>query len=75
MSTREQIVEANGVDLCAESFGDPSDPAVLLLQGRATPCWPGTRSSSAGRSPRPAGDPLRQQGPHRRWVLHGTEDP
>jgi pimeloyl-ACP methyl ester carboxylesterase len=33
MSTGEQIVEANGVDLCVESFGDPADPAILLIHG------------------------------------------
>jgi pimeloyl-ACP methyl ester carboxylesterase len=27
------IVEVNGVDLCAETFGDPSDPAILLIGG------------------------------------------
>jgi pimeloyl-ACP methyl ester carboxylesterase len=30
---REQIVEANGVDLCVESFGDPADPTILLVHG------------------------------------------
>jgi len=29
----ERIVHANGVDLCIESFGDPSDPAILLIMG------------------------------------------
>lgn len=33
MSTREQIVKANGVELCVESFGDPADPAILLIHG------------------------------------------
>jgi pimeloyl-ACP methyl ester carboxylesterase len=28
-----QIVHANGVDLCAETFGDPADPAILLVHG------------------------------------------
>jgi pimeloyl-ACP methyl ester carboxylesterase len=27
------MVRANGVDLCAESFGDPGDPAILLIHG------------------------------------------
>jgi len=31
----ERIIEVNGVELCTESFGDPSDPAVLLLMGIA----------------------------------------
>jgi pimeloyl-ACP methyl ester carboxylesterase len=26
-------IEANGVELCTEAFGDPSDPAVLLIMG------------------------------------------
>jgi pimeloyl-ACP methyl ester carboxylesterase len=29
----ERIVHANGVDLCTEAFGDPADPAVLLVMG------------------------------------------
>ena len=33
MSTSERIVKANGVELCVESFGDPADPAVLLIHG------------------------------------------
>ena len=29
----ERMVEANGVELCAEAFGDPADPPVLLVMG------------------------------------------
>ena len=29
----ELLVESNGVELCTESFGDPTDPPVLLIQG------------------------------------------
>ncbi|MGH3990712.1 MAG: alpha/beta fold hydrolase, partial [Pseudonocardiaceae bacterium] len=29
----ERIVVANGVELCTESFGDPADPPILLIQG------------------------------------------
>jgi pimeloyl-ACP methyl ester carboxylesterase len=29
----ERVIKANGVDICAESFGDPADPAVLLIMG------------------------------------------
>jgi pimeloyl-ACP methyl ester carboxylesterase len=29
----ERVIEVNGVELCTESFGDPSDPAVLLVMG------------------------------------------
>jgi pimeloyl-ACP methyl ester carboxylesterase len=32
----ETIVQANGVDLCVETFGDPADPAILLIHGAAT---------------------------------------
>jgi pimeloyl-ACP methyl ester carboxylesterase len=29
----ERMIEANGVQLCIEPFGDPADPAVLLVMG------------------------------------------
>jgi len=29
----EQVVTANGVEICTEPFGDPADPAVLLVMG------------------------------------------
>ena len=29
----DQIVRANGVDICVDSFGDPRNPAVLLIMG------------------------------------------
>jgi pimeloyl-ACP methyl ester carboxylesterase len=29
----ERMIEANGVELCTEAFGDPADPAVLLVMG------------------------------------------
>jgi pimeloyl-ACP methyl ester carboxylesterase len=29
----ERIVEANGVEICTEAFGEPSDPTVLLIAG------------------------------------------
>jgi pimeloyl-ACP methyl ester carboxylesterase len=29
----ERMIEANGVELCAESFGDPDDPPILLVMG------------------------------------------
>jgi pimeloyl-ACP methyl ester carboxylesterase len=31
----ERIVRANGVDLCLDTFGDPTDPAILLIAGAA----------------------------------------
>jgi pimeloyl-ACP methyl ester carboxylesterase len=35
MRTDERMIHANGVDLCVETFGDPSDPTVLLIMGAA----------------------------------------
>jgi pimeloyl-ACP methyl ester carboxylesterase len=32
----ERMVRANGVDLCVQTFGDPADPAILLIPGAAT---------------------------------------
>jgi len=29
----EKIIDADGVSLCAEAFGDPADPPVLLIMG------------------------------------------
>ncbi|MFF4253642.1 alpha/beta fold hydrolase [Streptomyces sp. NPDC001663] len=29
----ERMIEADGIELCTESFGDPSDPPVLLIMG------------------------------------------
>jgi pimeloyl-ACP methyl ester carboxylesterase len=29
----ERLIEANGVELCTEAFGDPADPAILLIMG------------------------------------------
>ena len=38
MKTRQ--INANGVDLFTESFGDPSDPAILLIMGAmASAVW------------------------------------
>jgi pimeloyl-ACP methyl ester carboxylesterase len=31
--SNEKIVQANGVDLCVETFGEPKDPALLLIMG------------------------------------------
>jgi RNA polymerase sigma-70 factor (ECF subfamily) len=33
MSNGEKLIEANGVDLCVETFGDAADPAILLVHG------------------------------------------
>jgi pimeloyl-ACP methyl ester carboxylesterase len=29
----ERMIEASGVELCTESFGDPADPPILLIMG------------------------------------------
>ncbi len=29
----ERMIRANGVELCTEAFGDPADPAILLVMG------------------------------------------
>jgi pimeloyl-ACP methyl ester carboxylesterase len=29
----EQVIDANGVEICTEPFGDPADPPVLLIHG------------------------------------------
>jgi pimeloyl-ACP methyl ester carboxylesterase len=29
----ERVIEANGVELCTEGFGEPADPPVLLIMG------------------------------------------
>ncbi len=36
----EKMLHVNGVDLCVETFGDPADPAVLLIDGaEASMLW------------------------------------
>ena len=35
MRSGERILKANGVELCAETFGRASDPAILLIHGAA----------------------------------------
>jgi pimeloyl-ACP methyl ester carboxylesterase len=32
----ERTIVANGVELCAEAFGDPSDPPILLIMGMSS---------------------------------------
>ena len=33
MTVPERVIEANGVELCTESFGEPGDPPILLVMG------------------------------------------
>jgi pimeloyl-ACP methyl ester carboxylesterase len=33
VSVAERMIEANGVELCAEAFGDPAHPPILLVMG------------------------------------------
>jgi pimeloyl-ACP methyl ester carboxylesterase len=36
----ERMIDANGVELCTASFGDPTDPPLLLIMGRgASMLW------------------------------------
>lgn len=35
MTTNDQLVRLGDVELCVETFGDPADPGVLLIQGGA----------------------------------------
>jgi len=51
---RERMIEANGVELCTEPFGDPCDPPVLLVMASVGRCS-GGRRVSAGCLPRAAG--------------------
>ena len=46
----ERMIQANGVELCAEAFGDPRNPPVLLIMGTSASMlwWEG---ASAGCSP------------------------
>src|SRR3712207_3274494 len=36
MEQGERIIRANGVDLCAQAFGDRADPPILLIMGGAS---------------------------------------
>lgn len=29
----EQLIQANGIEICTDAYGDPEDPAVLLIMG------------------------------------------
>ena len=33
MSVTERMIQANGVELCTEPFGDADDPPILLIMG------------------------------------------
>src|SRR5215210_7851481 len=50
----EHLVDVNGVALCAEAFGDPEHPAILLIHGTGSTMlsWPEElceRLAAAGR--------------------------
>jgi pimeloyl-ACP methyl ester carboxylesterase len=36
MEPHEMIIQANGVDLCVQTFGDRADPPILLIMGGAS---------------------------------------
>ena len=42
----ERMIEANGVELCAESFGEPTDPPVLLIMGIGAGSWSATTTGT-----------------------------
>jgi hypothetical protein len=49
------MIEANGVELCTEAFGDPADAPILLIMGiGASMLWVGG-GLAAGCSPVPGG--------------------
>lgn len=33
MNRQKKLVQVNGIDLCVETFGEPGDPAILLIMG------------------------------------------
>jgi pimeloyl-ACP methyl ester carboxylesterase len=35
MESKDKMIHTNGVELCVEAFGDPADPALLLIMGAA----------------------------------------
>jgi hypothetical protein len=37
LTSGEKIVHVNSVDLCVETFGNPTDPPILLLAGGILP--------------------------------------
>jgi pimeloyl-ACP methyl ester carboxylesterase len=40
VTVAERLIEANGVELCTEPFGDPADPPILLIMGNgASMIW------------------------------------
>jgi len=55
----ERVIEANGVELCTETLGDPAQPAILLIIAVAP------RSAS---SARPAGEHTSCTTSRRAWT-------
>jgi pimeloyl-ACP methyl ester carboxylesterase len=39
-STGEVMVQANGIETCTEAFGDPADPAIVLVNGACSSMIP-----------------------------------
>ena len=55
----QRMIEANGVELCAEAFGDPGDPPILLIMGiGASMLWWEERLLRDARRRRALRDPL-----------------
>jgi pimeloyl-ACP methyl ester carboxylesterase len=40
----QRVIKTNGVDLCTQAFGDPANPALLLIMGATASMvrWPET---------------------------------
>ena len=51
----ERMVQANGIDVCTETFGDPRDPPILLVMVTRGFEWYVTRGEPV---------PRNQFGPH-----------
>jgi hypothetical protein len=49
----ERMIEANELELCTESFGDPADPPILLIEAATRTSIP--RSRAARARPKPVG--------------------
>jgi pimeloyl-ACP methyl ester carboxylesterase len=63
LNPRGRIVQANGVGLCVETFGDPGDPAVVFIHGVGNCmlswddelCEVSSAPARRSRAPRPCG--------------------
>jgi pimeloyl-ACP methyl ester carboxylesterase len=75
----ERLIEAGGLELRAQAFGDPADPAVLLVMGTGGSMlwWDGAFWSSPSTIRRACGPSSSSARPRRSvatLVVHGTAD-